>query len=380
MSMLLSHRIPSELEMALLLNKAALARSLDIIKLLINFGANPGTQTLRLSIESGKLEMVEFILDNMEKNSSRFHLSELINLAGQVGNLEIFKFLDLKNSSNQFVDKVDYHEILESSIRRNNIEIVKYVFELGSVDFKQMHKYISAPLFCASDNGSLKIVKYLIGTGLVDLNLPNLEGNTSLWIASKKNHLDVVKALIECPSCNLEIENRQEETPLWIASSLNRLEIVKCLAERKVNLNKSNKNQESPLWIACQANNLQITKFLVENGADVEKADVVAATPLWTACYSGNFEIVKFLIEIGKANYEKPNNFGETPLFAACKETHWFKASPVKKSHMEIIKYLIDLGADVNKANFQGVAPLWNLSERTYDKIIEYVREKNKSN
>jgi len=41
-------------------------------------------------------------------------------------------------------------------------------------------------------------------------------------------------------------------------------------------------------------------------------------TPLFTACENGNEPLVKYLVELG-ANINKENDYGQNPLFIACK-------------------------------------------------------------
>ncbi|ORX85834.1 ankyrin, partial [Anaeromyces robustus] len=61
---------------------------------------------------------------------------------------------------------------------------------------------------------------------------------------------------------------------------------------------------------------------------------------------SGNEDLVKYLIEHG-ADINKENRGGETPLFLAC-----------RSGNKNLVKYLIDLGADINKENEEGETPL----------------------
>ncbi|ORX65883.1 ankyrin, partial [Anaeromyces robustus] len=60
----------------------------------------------------------------------------------------------------------------------------------------------------------------------------------------------------------------------------------------------------------------------------------------------GNEDLVKYLIEHG-ADINKENEDGKTPLFWAC-----------ESGNEDLVKYLIDLGADINKENEKGETPL----------------------
>jgi ankyrin repeat protein len=52
---------------------------------------------------------------------------------------------------------------------------------------------------------------------------------------------------------------------------------------------------------------------LINYGADINKTDCNGNTPLHTAASKGNFEVVKFLVEAG-ANPIAKNSKGKTPL------------------------------------------------------------------
>ena len=58
--------------------------------------------------------------------------------------------------------------------------------------------------------------------------------------------------------------------------------------------------------------------------------------PLFSACLSGNENLVKYLIEQGADINEEGHRF-ETPLFNAC-----------KSGNENLVKYLIECGADIS--------------------------------
>merc|ERR1712226_492761 len=75
------------------------------------------------------------------------------------------------------------------------------------------------------------------------------------------------------------------------------------------------------------------------------------STPLRAACFDGHFEIVKYLVEHG-ADIEVANRHGHTCLMIAC-----------YKGHLKIAKYLIDAKADVNRKSVKGNTALHDCAE-----------------
>ncbi len=104
----------------------------------------------------------------------------------------------------------------------------------------------------------------------------------------------------------------------------------------------------------------EIIKLLIENGADVNKINQDRNSPLHTYLEQkegSNLEIVKLLINKGNINSE--NLYKSTVLDFA-----------IKKQGNEIIKLLIENGADVNKSASCHGAPLkLAIMKGDYDKV-----------
>jgi len=79
-----------------------------------------------------------------------------------------------------------------------------------------------------------------------------------------------------------------------------------------------------------------------------------------------NEEILKYLIEKG-ANVNKPDKDGNTPLIISC-----------KSNNDNIVKYLIQNRADISKVNNDGDSPLKIAKEKNNEKIIECINNKIK--
>ena len=63
------------------------------------------------------------------------------------------------------------------------------------------------------------------------------------------------------------------------------------------------------------------------------------------ACESGNLELVKYLVHLG-ADINNENNFGVTHIFNAC-----------ESGNIILIKYLVEQGLDINKESNYGHTP-----------------------
>uniref|UniRef100_A0A1B0DQ17 Uncharacterized protein n=1 Tax=Phlebotomus papatasi TaxID=29031 RepID=A0A1B0DQ17_PHLPP len=128
--------------------------------------------------------------------------------------------------------------------------------------------------------------------------------------------------------------------------------------EERREIAKQTRDGCSPLFLACKHGNVRVAALLItECDADIEQRglyevpedrSVHCVTPLWCASVSGNLGVVKLLIGFG-ANINALSDTGSTPVRSACYMTH-----------VEIVQYLVERGADITKANYNGGTCLIN--------------------
>jgi len=106
------------------------------------------------------------------------------------------------------------------------------------------------------------------------------------------------------------------------------------------------------LVFAAREGDLDSAKLLVEAGADVNLATTGSWSPLLTAINNRNYRIAAYLLEHGANPNHANAPFGWTPLYLATDNRNIEGGDyPVPKPDMdnlEIIKLLLDKGADVN--------------------------------
>ncbi len=120
---------------------------------------------------------------------------------------------------------------------------------------------------------------------------------------------------------------------------------------------------------AVRVGDLKTVKKFIEEGVPVDKPDarlnstIKDETPLMIACEKGNVEIVRYLISKG-ANVNAKDSLGGTPIILA-----------TVKGHVEIVKILISKGADVNAVDIDGNSALWCAAEFDYPEIYKLLKE-----
>lgn len=135
-------------------------------------------------------------------------------------------------------------------------------------------------------------------------------------------------------------------------------DVINILNELGISIDFISKDGSTPLNIVCELQNLQIMEYLIEHvNADVNIVDDTGIFPMFYACLYSNLQMAKYLISHG-ANFTHINNilykfdivFAETiyelnEIFVS--ENNIFKFACCKSSP-DIVKYLIDCGANVN--------------------------------
>ncbi len=128
-------------------------------------------------------------------------------------------------------------------------------------------------------------------------------------------------------------------------------------------INMETPEGQTPLFIAVTNQHQQIVEYLITNGADVNLKTKHGYTPLLRAAEKGNVSIVEYLLSKGAA-IDETNGFEcTTALHAAC----------IDFFGLNVVKVLVDAGANVNLKNKYGQSPLFKAASYTRLDIVRYL-------
>lgn len=167
---------------------------------------------------------------------------------------------------------------------------------------------------------------------------------------------------------------------------------VRQLINDGADVNVRNRYNATPLYMAAGMNQRDTVKFLLAAKADVEAAPLVRTTPLYVAAGNGHTEIVKLLLAAGAsvnpraAGKPKPGNapsprfdsppfiphvpepYRDTTVHRAERDPLWMASS---HGHSDIVKLLLEAGADVNVTNRNRMTALYMAVLGNHADVVE---------
>ena len=157
-------------------------------------------------------------------------------------------------------------------------------------------------------------------------------------MAAQNGHEEVVKLLLAAPDINCEARKDNGATPLVVAVQMNHTRVVEQLIKSGADVNLIiDEDGLTALCIAVNRENLGVLRLLLQVPCiQVNCGTGSWVNPLSSASYQGYKDIVKLLLEKG-ADPNIAHESGIAPLHLAC-----------LRGHTDIIKILLDAGADMD--------------------------------
>ena len=141
------------------------------------------------------------------------------------------------------------------------------------------------------------------------------------------------------------------------------------LIEAGADVNAKDETVQSAYLIATSevGDDPALLELTLANGADVRSLDSYDGTGLIRAADRGFTTIVARLLETD-IDVDHVNRLGWTALLEA------IILGGGDAAHTEVVRLLVEAGADVNLADGQGVTPLAHAEQSGYDEMVEILR------
>ena len=209
-----------------------------------------------------------------------------------------------------------------------------------------------SPLLRASISGKSAVVKMLVEAG-AGVCVTDNKGDTCLILAvpdasSRFGHTETVRYLVGLKDVDVNHADDEGFTALHCAVLEGYPDVVQVLIDAGADIEAKDEKGRSPLHVACLSGSLAVVKVLVGEGAGVCVSDDERPTCLTLAAWNGHTEIVRYLVDLPEGDVNHAYGFAATALHCAARQ-----------KHPDVVKVLIDAGADIEAQDNDGYSPLF---------------------
>ena len=367
------------------LHEAARGGSLDIVKLLIEHGAeidrksNENWTPLLMASHSNKGDVVRFLLKMGANVFQRVGESQrtCLHIAAEKGHIDVLNILldhltnnktachASKYTPNQlYVNSVNTHGrtpiYLASS--HGHYKVVESLLK-HHADPNITEHIGWTPLHAASRHGFLDVVEILLANGASVDATTCIDNFTSLHQACGKGHTEIVKVLLKY-GANPDAREMRGWSALQISVGYGRLETLQALLETDINITVTTKKGRNVLHIlGMYRKDAVYFDFLLSKGIKglINQIDWLGNAPLHYVVSEGNVDLVSRLIEHG-ADVTLANNKGRCALMFGLK-------------HTDVIKKLLESGAVVDQQDLKGMTCLHYAAEGSLTEAVDLLLE-----
>jgi ankyrin repeat protein len=260
------------------------------------------------------------------------------------------------------------------------------------VDPNELGRYDSPALLWVARLGDTATAQLLLDAG-AQPNIASAQRVAPLHVAAANGDVAMVRLLLDA-GADPDITDRVGETPLFSAARIDAAEVAALLIGHGAAVDSHEPEfGQTPLHVAARERSIAVVRVLLDHGADVEARTVAgeiprfrlpsenagskgvgivrggwpehgmryavagAKTPLLYAARTGDLGIAQLLVAAG-ADIERTDANGIAPLLNAILNASVTSTGRVTE-HFALIDYLLERGADVNAADWYGETPLW---------------------
>ena len=195
------------------------------------------------------------------------------------------------------------------------------------------------------------------------------ETNTELIEAAERGDAEAIRQLLE-EGASVRARDANGRTALVAAAYGNHLEAAEALIGAGADVNAKDDTVQSAYLISTSevGDDPRLLRLTLENGADLGSLDSYDGTGLIRAADRGHVRIVEELLKTD-TDVNHVNNLGWTALLEA------IILGEGDARHTEVVRLLVEGGADPNLPDGEGVTPLQHAEQRGYSQMAGILRE-----
>ena len=191
---------------------------------------------------------------------------------------------------------------------------------------------------------------------------------TNLIFAAEKGDLFTVRQLLAA-GVDVNAQDPRGRTPLMASTHANQAEVAEVLIEAGADIDKKDEMQDTPFLYAGAEGCLEVLRVLIAHGASTKKTNRYGGSALIPAAHHGHVEVVRELLDNTNINVNHVNRLGWTALIEAV------ILSDGGPKHQQIVRLLLEAGADPELPDRDGMSPLQLAKSKGYREIATILIE-----
>lgn len=296
--------------------------------------------------------------------------------------------------------QLEFSPLADAAMRREMDQLRELLVSETTLDINVPGRNGTPALHWVVRYGDAATAAWLLGAG-ADVNRASLYGVRPLHLAIENGHVDLLRQLLQA-NADPEAPTLAGEPPLLLAAALGDVASIDLLLEYGAAIDGEDPTYgQTALMIASRSGHAAAVQRLLAAGADVNRQSrqtetmpgkdstlvdpseipgtltqgvgiirggwpqrgirqplAGAKTPLLFATRVGSLELTRMLVEAG-ADLERADANGITPLLNAIINTSIVAVKPGMGEHLQVAMYLLSAGANANAVDWYGQTPLW---------------------
>lgn len=188
--------------------------------------------------------------------------------------------------------------------------------------------------------------------------------NNDFLSAAEQGDIDTLRKCLS-KNVNLDCTNRQGRTAITLASLNKHYDCVDLLISAGADINKQDQTCFNPFLLSCLNNDLTLLRLVLPANPDLDRLTRFGGVGITPASEKGHVEIVRELLTRTDINLNHTNFVGWTPLLEA------IVLNDGGSKQQEIVKLLLEHGANPHMTDKYGKSPLTLAKEKGYNEIAE---------